>query len=171
MSHDALEHVHTATKVLAAKVALTDDLVAVLMSAARILGIVEVHGTQAVKADHAVELVQNAVQIMDDVVARVAYMARIHANAQAAIKFRTARHNALDNSRDLLKAATNFCTLARHGLKQDAGGLTLKHHLAQGLDNELDAALGALAHLRTGMEIVVLTGQHLHALQVLRHGA
>lgn len=48
--------------------------------------------------------------------------------------------------------------LAGHRLEQHARALTLKHHLAQGIDSELDAGTDPLTHMCAGMEIVELPG-------------
>ena len=51
------------------------------MGATRVLRIVDVYGMQAIDAHHAVELVEYAVQIMDDVVAGIAHMAGVQTHA------------------------------------------------------------------------------------------
>ena len=52
------------------------------MGTTGVLRIVDVYGTQAVDTHHAVELVEYAVQIMDDVVAGIAHMAGVQTHAQ-----------------------------------------------------------------------------------------
>ena len=168
--YNILHSLHTATKFLAAKVSLADALVTIFMGATRVLRIVDVYGMQAIDTHHAVELVEYAVQIMDDVVAGIAHMAGVQTNAQLIGQLWALGGNALDNARQLLKAAAHLGTLAGHGLEQHRRLLALKHHLAQGVDNHLNAGVGALPHMRTGMEVVVVAGQRLHAPQVLCHG-
>ena len=62
-----------------------------------------------------------------------------------------------------MASRANSRALARHGLEQHRRMLALKHHLAQRVDNHLNAGVGALPHMRTGMEVVVVAGQCLHA--------
>lgn len=75
--YNILHNLHTSTKFLTAKVSLADALVTIFMGATRVLRIVAVYGMQAIDTHHAVELVEYAVQIMDDVVAGIAHMAGV----------------------------------------------------------------------------------------------
>ena len=140
------------------------------MGATRVLRIVDVYGMQAIDTHHAVELVEYAVQIMDDVVAGIAHMAGVQTNAQLIGQLWALGGNALDNARQFFKATAHLGALACHGLKQYRRLLSLKHHLAQRVDNHLNADVCPLSHMRTGMKIVVVAGQRFHALQILGHG-
>ena len=104
---------------------------------------------QAIDAHHAVELVEYAVQIMDDVVAGIAHMAGVQTNAQLIGQLWTLGGNPLDNARQLFKATAHLGALTRHGLEQYRRLLSPKHHLAQRVDNHLNAGVGALPHMRT----------------------
>lgn len=63
-------------------VALTDAFVAVLMGAAGVLGVIDMHGAQALDTHHTIELVKHTVKIVNDVIAGVIHMAGVQANAQ-----------------------------------------------------------------------------------------
>ena len=139
------------------------------MGATGVLRIVDVHGTQTVDTHHAVELVEYAVQIMDDVVAGIAHMAGVQTNAQLIGQLWTLGGNALDNARQLFKATAHLGALTRHGLEQYRRLLSLKHHLAQRVDNHLNAGVCPLSHMRAGMEVVVVAGQCFQTLQIFRH--
>ena len=124
---------------------------------------------QAIDTHHAVELVEYAVQIMDDVVAGIAHMAGVQTNAQLIGQLWALGGNALDNARQFFKATAHLGALARHGLEQYRRLLSLKHHLAQRVDNHLNAGVCPLSHMRTGVKIVVVAGQCFQTLQIFRH--
>ncbi len=75
--YNILYNLHTAAKLFTTQVALTDALVAVLMGAAGILGVIDVYGAQALDTHHTIELVKHTVKIVDDVIAGVIHMAGV----------------------------------------------------------------------------------------------
>ena len=154
-----------------AQMPAADDLVTVLVGTAGILGVVDVHGLEAIESHHAVELGKNAVEVVHDVVPAVGNMTGIQAHAEhvGPRKLGPSRGHPLDDARELLERAAHLSTLARHRLEQHARALPLEHHLAQGIDDELDASVDPLPHVRAGMKVVALPRQRLHALQVLGH--
>ena len=119
MRDDALERVD-------ADEALADALVAVLVRPAGVLRVVDVHGAQAVEADHAVELVEHAVQVVHDVVAAVVNVARVQAHAHVVGKL-----HAVDDGGQLLERAADFRALAGHGLQQHRSGLFGAQYLVE----------------------------------------
>ena len=157
MRDDALERVD-------ADEALADALVAVLVRSAGVLRVVDVHGAQAVKADHAVELVEHAVQVVHDVVAAVVDVARVQAYAHVVGKF-----HAVDDGGQLLERAADFRALTGHGLQQHRGGLLGAQHLVEQARYQLDARFCALLHVASRMEVVVVAGHGFHAHQVVCH--
>ena len=96
-------------------------------------------------------------------------MAGVQTNAQLIGQLWALGGNALDNARQFFKATAHLGALSCHGLEQYRRLLPLKHHLAQRVDNHLNADVGALSHMRTGMEVVVVAGQCFQTLQVLGH--
>ena len=97
-------------------------------------------------------------------------MAGIQADTQVISKVRSRPLHAVDDRRELLKAAADLGALARHGLEQHRRVQRGNHRLAKRFDDELDAAFRTLPHVRTRMKIVVVPWQGLHAFEVLRHG-
>ena len=81
------------------------------MGATRVLRIIDVYGMQAIDTHHAVELVEYAVQIMDDVVAGIAHMAGVQTNAQLIGQLWALGGNALDNARQFFKATAHLGAL------------------------------------------------------------
>ncbi len=49
-------------------------------------------------------------------------------------------------------------------MRRDRRLLALKHHLTQGVNDHLNASIGTLPHMRTGMEVVVVAGQRFQTL-------
>ena len=96
-------------------------------------------------------------------------MAGVQTNAQLIGQLWALGGNALDNARQFFKATAHLGALARHGLEQYRRLLSLKHHLAQRVDNHLNAGVCPLSHMRTGVEVVVVAGQCFQTLQVLGH--
>ena len=110
---------------LLADLPLADAGVAVLVRGEGVERVVEVDGLESVEADHAVELVQDAVEVADDVVAAVPHVACVEAYAEPvrgrARGGESALH-AVDDRAQLLEVAPNLRALARHGLKEDRRG-------------------------------------------------
>ena len=100
---------------------------------------------------------------MDDVVASIAHMAGVQTNAQLIGQLWALGGNALDNARQFFKATAHLGALAGHGLEQYRRLLSLEHHLAQRINNHLNADVCPLSYMRTGMKIVVVAGQCFHA--------
>ena len=96
-------------------------------------------------------------------------MAGVQTNAQLIGQLWALGGNALDNARQFFKATAHLGALTRHGLEQYRRLLSLKHHLAQRVDNHLNAGVCPLSHMRTGVEVVVVAGQCFQTLQVLGH--
>ena len=69
-----------------ADLAFADAGVAVLVRTAGIHAVVEVDGMQTVEPDHTVELLQHAVEVAHDVVARIPHVARVQAHAHVALQ-------------------------------------------------------------------------------------
>ena len=113
------------------------------------------HRAEAFEPHHAVELSKHAVQVVHDVIARIAHVACIETDAKVSRELGTSRLHTLDDGGKLLKAAPHLSSFARHGLKKHARAHALKHHPAKHPGDELDAALHTLAHVRAGMEVVV----------------
>lgn len=77
MRHDGTQHMLAAAQLGIAQIPAADDLVTVLVGTAGILGVVDVHGLEAIEPHHAVELGQNAVEVVHDVVPAVGNMTGI----------------------------------------------------------------------------------------------
>ena len=145
-----------------ADAALADGGVAVLVGAERVLRVVQVDGAQAVEPDHAIELLQHAVQIAGDVVAAVPHVAGVQAHAHFLVQF-----HGVDDGGQLFKTAADLRALACHGFKQQRGGLLGRNHLIQRIGDERDARLGALAHMAARMHVVQLAGGVFHTHEVV----
>ena len=128
------------------------------------------NGMQASDPHDAVELVENAVEVMDDVVTRIAHVAGVEAHAEFATELGTAGGNALDDPRKFLETASHLGPLARHGLEEHAGRLPFEHDLAERIDDKLDAGVDPLPHVRPGMEVVVVARKRLEPFEILVHG-
>ena len=97
-------------------------------------------------------------------------MAGVQTNAQLIGQLWALGGNALDNARQFFKATAHLGALACHGLKQYRRLLSLKHHLAQRVDNHLNADVCPLSHMAHRDENCSSAGQRFHALQILGHG-
>ena len=145
-----------------ADAALADGGVAVLVGAERVLRVVQVDGAQAVEPDHAIELLQHAVQIAGDVVAAVPHVAGVQAHGHLFVQL-----HLIQNGGQLFKRAAHLAALARHRFKQQRGGLLGRNHLIQRVGDERDARLGALAHMAARMHVVQLAGGVFHTHEVV----
>ena len=114
--------------------ALPELFMPVLMRAAGVFAVVQMQRLQSVKADHAVEFSQHAVQIVYNVVSRVRHMARIEADADLILKL-----HPLYDFRKLFKPASDLRSLARHRLKQYRRLLLRAENPVQRLRDLLDS--------------------------------
>ena len=107
MMHDIAERVKS-------DLAETDILVAVFAGAGGILAVVDMEDGDLVLPDDPVKLFHDVVEMMDDVIAAVAGVAGVEADAQ----FITAAHSVIDAGK-LLECAADLRSLSRHRLKRD----------------------------------------------------
>ena len=82
------------------------------MRTAGIHAVVEVDGMQTVEPDHTVELLQHAVEVAHDVVARIPHVARVQAHAHVALQL-----HLRDDGRQLLERAADLAAFPRHRLQ------------------------------------------------------
>ena len=136
---------------------------AVLVRAARVQAVVQVDGAQLVKPDDLVELVDNAVQVVRDVVPGVPYVAGVKANAHV-----VGQLHAVDDARDLLERASDFASFPRHRLEQKRGRLVGAQHLVECVDDHFDAGVDALPCMASRMHVVKLTRCFFHSHEVVR---
>ena len=106
---------------------------------------------------------------MDDIVARIAHMARIEAYPQVSGKLRAALLNERDDAGEVLEAPAHLGSLARHGLEQHARALPLEHDVAERLGYALDAPLHPLPQMRARVKVVERAWKKLEPLEVLAH--
>ena len=145
-----------------AEISLAELFVAVFMRAAGIFAVVEMYRAQLVEADDCVEPGQYAVEIADDVVAGVPDVTGVEAHAE----FVTERH-AVDDFAEFFKTAADLRALARHRFEQDGGLHSGEQHAVERLGDQFDALFRTLTGVRAGVEVVKLTGEVLHPLDVL----
>ena len=135
---------------------LADFLVSVLMTADRILAVVQVNGFQPVQADDFIKRLQNAIQIPDDVIAAIIYMAGIQTNAHALLLLYS-----VQNGAQLLKASANLTALTRHGLQKHRRFAFRRKNFIQRIRNEGNPDFRPLLHMAAGVEIKHHIGQKL----------
>ena len=121
---------------------------------------------KTIETDHSVELIENAVEVIHDVVSRIPHVAGVEADPEELVVV-----YAIDDAGELLKAPTHLGPLARHGLQKNRGAHPGLYRSVEPLDDELDAPLGTLLHVAAGMEVVVVAGKHLHTLKVVSDGS
>ena len=92
--------------------------VPVLMAAKWIFTVVQMHGIQPFKPDYTVKLLQYAVEIVHDIVARVVDVARIEAHTKLVLEL-----HAVDDGAQLLKGPPDLAALSGHGFQQHGGRL------------------------------------------------
>ncbi len=143
---------------------LANLFVAVLVRPKRILRVVKVQRLEPFEAEHAVELLQHTVQILAHVVPAIPHVTRVQAHPQPVTV-----GAALDNLLELLERATHLAPLAGHRLQQHRRGIIRRQHLVERLTDERDARVCTLPHMTARVEVVVVAGQQLQTLQVLRH--
>ena len=161
-----LEHFYDALTEGKADAALADGGVAVLVGAHGVLAVIDVHGADAFQPHCLVKGRQHPVQVAGDIVARVADVAGVQANAQL-----VAQRHPVDDFPQLLKAAAHLAALARHGFQQHGGVHVRPQDGIEHGGNLLDGHLHALAHMAARMEVVQVAGGGLHPLEIVRHGA
>ena len=141
-----------------ADIALADFLVPVLMGTKRIFRIIEMYCLEPVKTDYLIKFLQNAVKIINNVIAGIINMARIKANADFIIKL-----HLINNCTKFLKASANLRSLACHGFKQNSGSHFRKKHLIKRFGYKVNSDLCALTRMRTRMEIIKLMRSIFHS--------
>ena len=80
--------------------------------------VVDMQGLEPVQSQYPVELLQNALQIVDHIIPAVGHMAGVEADAQLIAQF-----HPVNDGPQLFKGAAHLAALARHGLQQHCGGL------------------------------------------------
>lgn len=140
--------------------------VAVLVRTKRVFAVVDVNGSQTSKADDGIEMFQDALEIPCDVVAGVADVAGVKADAEFFLE-----GNAVDYRPQLLEARADFAAFAGHRFQHNEGGLLRFQDLVQKFRYELYALLYPLPHVAAGMEDVQAARHDLEALHVVNHDA
>ena len=120
---------------------------------------------EPLEANDAVKLRKHAVKIVCNVVAGIAHVTGIETHTKQLVV-----PGAINDARQLLKAATDLTSLARHCLEQHRGGKTRLEHLIEPLANELYAAIDALLDVAARVKVVVVSWQALKTCEVLGHG-
>ncbi len=141
---------------------------AVDVASAFVGGIVQVNRAQLVKADGAIELFQDAVQVVHDIVALGPHGGRVEADAHVVGKI-----NLLDNGGQLLEVAAHLGALAGHGVQQHGDLLAGGKHLVQRVGHVLDALVDANVQAAAGahqVQTAVHLGQAGHILGVHHEG-
>ena len=100
----------------------------VLVTAAGIEAVVEVHGVQTLEPDHAVKLREHAVKVAGDVIPRVPDVAGVEADADMLLQL-----HAVDDGAQLFEAAADLTALAGHGLEQH--GRRHARHIVRAKEN------------------------------------
>ena len=147
------------------EVAVADGLVAVLMRAERILGVVDVEGAEPGESDDAVELGEDVVEGGGDGVSGVVDVAGVEGDEEVFGVF-----HAVDDGAEVRELAADFGALAGHGLQQDGGGGERGQHDVEQGDDVPDAGLHALSDMGAGMEVVEAAGDGLDAGEVVEEG-
>ena len=120
---------------------------------------------QAFKPHNTVKFRQHSVEIIHDVISGIPYMTGIHTYTHLIRKF-----NSVKNFPKFLKTSSDLAALSRHGLQEHRGVKLRLQDLIQHLRDIGDSNLHTLLHMASRMEIVEVSGNRLHALQVIRHG-
>ena len=110
---------HHAAQRLRTQAALADAGMAILVGAPWVQTVVDVDGSQPVKADDPVELRQHPVQVVRDVVPCIGHMAGVQTHPQL-----IRQCHPVDDLPQLLEPAAHLTALAGHGLQQDGGAET-----------------------------------------------
>ena len=76
---------------------------------------------EAVKADDGIELLQHAVEVVDDVEAAVPHVAGVEAHAEAVGVGKLSLHG-VDDRAEFLERAADLGSLAGHRLEENRGG-------------------------------------------------
>ncbi len=156
--------IHNGGKGIETDMPFAQLLVTIFMGITRILRIVQVQSPQSRQSDHAIELLQHAIQVGRYVVAPIPYMAGIQANTQVVVEF-----HLIDDSGDLLEAPPHFRPFARHGLQQHGGGLVGRQSGVECCGDLVDSCFSALTGMGARVHVVQLAGHDLlHALQIPR---
>ena len=91
-----------------------DARMAVFAGGAHVETVVEVDGMEVGQPDHAIELVKDAVEVIDDVVAGIPDVAGIETDAELFLAV-----HAVDDGGELFEAASDLRALARHGFQEN----------------------------------------------------
>ena len=98
-------------------------------------------------ADESVELLHDSIEIMYDVVARIAGVTSVKAHTKLVIM----THSIID-SRKLLKVSSNLTALSRHCLKRYMTCSIGSKDFIKAFYDTCDPFAGALPNVRTGMK-------------------
>lgn len=158
-----IDHAHQR---LQPDVPLANLLVAVFVCAAGVLAVVEVDGFEPIQPNHAVEIRQHVLQMIHDVVSRVADVAGVQTHAELVIQLR-----AVDNRAQLLECPPDFRALARHRFQQDGRFHILPQNRVEHVTNLLRRHFHALLDVAAGVKVVQIARQVVKALEVVEHGA
>lgn len=120
--------------------------------------------SDAAKSDYAVELLQHAVQIVDDIIARIMDVAGVETDSQAAVIL-----DLVNNRRDLLEAAANLGALARHRLQRDVHVRLLRvpQHFIQALRNAVNSIFGILVRIGARMKHDIIYADAIRAVNLI----
>ena len=131
-----------------AELALPDVGVTILMRVEAKLRIIHVNRLDLGQSDHHIQLMHHAIVVVHQVVSGIQHMAGVKRDADVRLVL-----HAVHDRGELLEVAPAFRAFAGHGLqKHHDAGRTLEH-LIQSLADQPAAGLGALAHMRAGMNI------------------
>ena len=145
-----------------AEMPFAELLVPILVRAAGVLAVVEVHGAQPVEPDDLVEARQHAVEVADDIVSRVPDVAGVEAHAEL-----LAEPDAVDDLPELFEGTADLRALARHRFEQNGRPHSRGEDAVQRLGDQLDPFLNALTGMRAGVKVVVVAGEVFHPFDVL----
>lgn len=76
----------------------------------------------------------------------------------------------VEDCTELFKCTADFTTFSSHRFQKDRCMLIWAENAVQPLRNELNPYLRSLLHMASRMEIVEVSRNRLHALQVIHHG-
>ena len=112
------------------------------------LRIVHVNRLDLGQADRLIQLAHHTVVVVHQIVAGIQHMAGVERDADVRLVL-----HAVHDRGELLEVAPAFRAFAGHGLQQHHNAIRTLKHLIQPLANQPAAGLGALAHMRAGMNV------------------
>ena len=131
-----------------AELTLPDVGVTILVRVEAELRTVHMNRLDLGQADRLIQLAHHAVVVVHQIVAGIQHMAGVERDADLRLIL-----HAIHDRGELIEIAATFRAFAGHGLQKHHDAGRALEHLIQSLADQPAAGLGALAHMRAGMNI------------------